>query len=45
MFLADLQSQFLRASLTASDAFAILKDDSDVDYITYTSFCEALSQV
>lgn len=43
--LAVLQYQLRRASLTASDAFAILKADSDGDYITYSGFCDALRQV
>ncbi|RXH95316.1 hypothetical protein DVH24_025000 [Malus domestica] len=34
-----------RASLTADDAFAFLKTDNPVDYITYSGFCEALRQL
>ncbi|KAL3653748.1 hypothetical protein CASFOL_003429 [Castilleja foliolosa] len=34
--------QIRRASLTEDDAFALLKADSDGDYITYKGFCEAL---
>ncbi|KAM7499847.1 hypothetical protein LguiA_024261 [Lonicera macranthoides] len=34
-----------RASLTADDAFAILKAESDADYITYSGFCEGLRQL
>ncbi|KAI3756984.1 hypothetical protein L6452_04517 [Arctium lappa] len=34
-----------RASLTGEDAFAFLKAVSDGDYITYSGFCEALSQL
>ncbi|KAI3704819.1 hypothetical protein L1987_75048 [Smallanthus sonchifolius] len=34
-----------RASLTEEDAFAFLKADNDGDYITYSSFCEALRQL
>lgn len=41
----DLQCLLRRESLTADDAFAILKADSSGDYITYSGFCDALSQV
>ncbi|KAK1399385.1 Calcium-binding endonuclease/exonuclease/phosphatase family [Heracleum sosnowskyi] len=34
-----------RASLTADDAFAILKADSSGNYITYSGFCDALCQL
>lgn len=40
-----LQCLIRRASLTADDAFAILKADSSGDYITYSGFCDALRQV
>lgn len=40
-----LQCLIRRASLTADDAFAILKADSIGDYITYSGFCDALRQV
>lgn len=40
-----LQHHLRRASLTADDAFAILKAESDADYITYSGFCEGLRQV
>ncbi|CAH8360291.1 unnamed protein product [Eruca vesicaria subsp. sativa] len=34
-----------RASLTAEDAFAVLKTDNDGDYITFMGFCETLRQL
>ncbi|OMO97754.1 Endonuclease/exonuclease/phosphatase [Corchorus olitorius] len=39
------KNQLRKASLTAEDAFAFLKDDNDGDYITYSGFCEALRQL
>ncbi|KAJ7951405.1 Calcium-binding endonuclease/exonuclease/phosphatase family [Quillaja saponaria] len=37
--------QLQKASLTDDDAFAFLKDDNYDDFVTYSSFCEALRQV
>lgn len=40
-----LQYHLRRASLTANDAFAFLKAESNADYITYTGFLEGLRHV
>ncbi|XP_073009865.1 uncharacterized calcium-binding protein At1g02270-like isoform X4 [Typha latifolia] len=43
---ADAHKNLLRAaSLSEDNAFALLKGDSPGDYITYSSFCQALCQL
>lgn len=41
----NFQCHLRQASLAERDAFAFLKADSHGDYITYSSFCQALHQV
>ncbi|KAJ7963390.1 Calcium-binding endonuclease/exonuclease/phosphatase family [Quillaja saponaria] len=40
-----LKDQLRKASLTDDDAFAFLKGDNCDDFVTYSTFCEALRQV
>lgn len=40
-----LQYLLRKTSLAEDDAFTFLKGDNDVDFITFSNFCEALHQV